>query len=72
VHWSHQIGGRATLDAFIEMTLEGIKRLEKPMFIALEQTQSLDGEAVRLEALEKYNHSSIPTSILHRGGTGGE
>ncbi|MFC1822628.1 acetate--CoA ligase family protein [Thermodesulfobacteriota bacterium] len=61
VHWSHQIGGRASLEAFIEITLDGIKTLEKPMFIALEQTQSLDGEAVRLEALEKYNHSGIPT-----------
>ncbi len=61
VHWSHQIGGRAFLEYFIKMTTDGMKVLEKPMLVALEHTLTLDGEVVRREAFEKYNHSGIAT-----------
>ena len=59
VHWSHQIGGRAFVDAFIKMTTDGMKVLEKPMLVALEHSLTLDGEVVRREALEKYHHVGI-------------
>jgi len=56
VHWSHQVGGRAFMDMFIQMTYDGMKALEKPMVVALEQTHTLDGVVIRREAFEKYNH----------------
>ncbi|MBW2179721.1 MAG: CoA-binding protein [Deltaproteobacteria bacterium] len=59
VHWSHQVGGRAFLDAFIKMTTDGMKVLEKPMLVALEHTLTLDGEVVRREAFEKYHQVGI-------------
>lgn len=61
VHWSHQVGGRAFMDMFIQMTYDGMKALEKPMVIALEQTHTLDGVVIRREAFEKYNSAGIAT-----------
>ncbi|MCP4756524.1 MAG: acetyl-CoA synthetase [Proteobacteria bacterium] len=59
VHWSHEVGGRAFLDMFIQLTHDGMKAVEKPMLIALEKTESLDGVVVRREAFEKYNNVGI-------------
>ena len=61
VHWSHQVGGRAFMDMFIQMTYDGMKALEKPMIIALEQTHTLDGVVIRREVFEKYNAAGIAT-----------
>ncbi|MDY6933613.1 MAG: CoA-binding protein [Spirochaetota bacterium] len=55
------IGGRRLLDAFIALTLEVIVNLNKPIFIILQRSLTLEGEALRQEALGKYNRANIPT-----------
>jgi acyl-CoA synthetase (NDP forming) len=49
------------LDMVIDMTIEGAKDLEKPMFLVLANAQSLEGMALRKHAEDKYNNAGIPT-----------
>jgi acyl-CoA synthetase (NDP forming) len=49
------------LDIVIDMTIEGAKDLEKPMFLVLANAQSLEGMALRKHAEDKYNNAGVPT-----------
>ena len=49
------------LDMVIDMTIEGAKDLEKPMFLVLANAQSLEGMALRKHAEDKYNNAGLPT-----------
>jgi acyl-CoA synthetase (NDP forming) len=49
------------LDMMLEMTIEGAKKLEKPLFIILAEASSLEGMALRKHAEDKYNNAGIPT-----------
>ncbi len=48
------------LDMIIDMTVEGAKKLEKPLFLVLGEPQSLEGMALWQQAQQKYNNAGIP------------
>lgn len=54
-------GGVDFVDMFVNMTLEGIKVIEKPVYVVLEQGGPLETEISRQQALKKYNYKGIPT-----------
>ena len=49
------------MDEIVPMTIEGAKELNKPFFLILEGSVSIEGETVRREAQEKYHQSGIAT-----------
>jgi acyl-CoA synthetase (NDP forming) len=49
------------LDMIMNMTIEGAKLLEKPLFLVLAEAQSLEGMALRQHAQRKYNSYGIAT-----------
>jgi len=52
-------GGRTIMDIISNLTIKGAKVLEKPMFLVLERSMSLEGESFRQGALQKYNQAGI-------------
>ena len=54
-------GGRMIMDIISNLTIKGAKVLEKPMFLVLERSMSLEGESFRQGALETYNQAGIAT-----------
>ncbi len=49
------------LDVILDMTIEGAKKLEKPLFLVLAESSTLEGMALRKRAEGKYNAAGIPT-----------
>jgi len=49
------------LDMIINMTIDGARKLEKPLFLVLADAVSLEGMALRAQAEDKYNSAGIPT-----------
>jgi acyl-CoA synthetase (NDP forming) len=49
------------LDMILDMTIEGAKALEKPLFLVLANSTSLEGMALRNHAEQKYSAAGIPT-----------
>ncbi len=49
------------LDMIIDMTIEGAKALEKPLFLVLANSTSLEGMALRTHAEQKYSDAGLPT-----------
>ena len=49
------------MDGIIEATIESARKLPKPMFLALEGVQSMDGAVIRWEAEKKYRQAGIAT-----------
>lgn len=49
------------LDISLKMTVKGMEKLEKPMFLVLGRGMSLEGESFRLEAQQRYNNAGVAT-----------
>ncbi len=54
-------GGRMLLDISVNITVKGLEKLEKPMFLVLGRGMSLEGESFRQEAQQKYNNAGVAT-----------
>ena len=54
-------GGRMFLDLSLKMTVKGMEKLKKPMFLVLGRGMSLEGESFRQEAQQKYNAAGVAT-----------
>ncbi len=52
---------RAFLDMIIDMAIQGMRKLEKPLFMVLADANSLEGEILRREAQQKYAAAGVPT-----------
>ncbi len=49
------------LDMVFQMTVEGAQALEKPLFLVLPDTNSLEGEVLRQQTQERYRSAGIAT-----------
>jgi acyl-CoA synthetase (NDP forming) len=49
------------LDMIIDMTIAGARALEKPLFLVLANSTSLEGLALRTHAEQKYSAAGLPT-----------
>jgi acyl-CoA synthetase (NDP forming) len=56
-----RIGKRALVDLFIEKTCEGARIMGKPVFIVIENGRTLEHEAIRSEAQERYKREGFTT-----------
>ena len=52
-------GGRFAVDFIADLTVQGAKILEKPIFLVLERGQSLEAESYRKDVRTKYNNEGM-------------
>jgi acyl-CoA synthetase (NDP forming) len=57
--WFIEAGGRSLLDMAVEMTSESLKGLGKPVYVVLEKSFSLEGDAARREVFDRLQRKGI-------------
>ena len=59
--WIYNAYGRTTLNRYLELSVEALKQLEKPLFIALPREDDLKKDALQREVQSWYHEVGVPT-----------